>query len=328
MFSPLVSILIPVYNRDKYIADCIKSALSQTYTNIEVIVVDNASTDDTSKICQAFANKDFRVKLYRNETNIGPVLNWKRCIYEAKGIYGKILFSDDLISPDFLETALPFLFDANIGFAFSSVLIGSDPVNANLKYDYFSKTGIYSTSNFIYTSLRGGDLPFSPGCAIFRTNDLKKNLLINIPSPTIYDFLDHGAGPDLLIYLLTANDYPSFGFVNEPLCFFRSHKGSISISDKKNYLSGCYLQAKIFFAEIYFDIDKLKDYYVLTWFEYCKSNNNWIMPYKFLEYFTFFKVFISSRRILKFILSRVFFKINRLIFLRFSIIRRIRKLTI
>src|SRR5579872_7024825 len=100
---PLVSILIPVFNRSELIVQTIKSALMQTIAEIEVIVSDNASTDGTWDVCKTLAKEDQRVRVIRSETNLGPVRNWKRCIEVARGKYAKILFSDDLILPNYLE---------------------------------------------------------------------------------------------------------------------------------------------------------------------------------------------------------------------------------
>ena len=99
----LVSILIPVYNRDKFIEETINSALSQTYQNIEIIIVDNNSTDNTWRIIKKYTKKDNRIKAFKNDTNIGPVRNWKKCTDKADGEFGKILWSDDLIAPEFIE---------------------------------------------------------------------------------------------------------------------------------------------------------------------------------------------------------------------------------
>src|SRR2546427_6401542 len=107
MTAPLVSILIPVYNRKQLVGPCIQSALDQTVREFEVVIVDNASTDGTWQVCEAFAAKDKRVRVIRDPLNVGPVRNWQRCMQEAGGLYGKILFSDDLIEPTFLERTLP-----------------------------------------------------------------------------------------------------------------------------------------------------------------------------------------------------------------------------
>ena len=98
---PTVSILIPVFNREEFLPDCIQSALSQKYTDFEIIVVDNASNDRSWEIAKDFALNDSRVRVFRNDVNVGPVRNWQRCLDEATGEYAKFLFSDDLMLPDF-----------------------------------------------------------------------------------------------------------------------------------------------------------------------------------------------------------------------------------
>ena len=123
MDQALVSILIPVYNREEFIGECIESALVQTFASIEIVVVDNASTDKTWEICQQFAAKDHRVRVFQNDINIGPVRNWLACVMQARGEYTKILWSDDLIHPDFLEKMLPYLEDPCVGFVYSSAYI-------------------------------------------------------------------------------------------------------------------------------------------------------------------------------------------------------------
>ena len=66
----IVSILIPVYNREDYIGACIESAIKQTVTNIEIIIIDNASTDGTWVICQKYSERDSRIRIIRNEVNL------------------------------------------------------------------------------------------------------------------------------------------------------------------------------------------------------------------------------------------------------------------
>lgn len=69
--TPFFSIIVPVYNAERYIKICINSILSQTFKDFEVIIVDDASTDDSYKICQEFQDKDKRVKLFRHKKNLG-----------------------------------------------------------------------------------------------------------------------------------------------------------------------------------------------------------------------------------------------------------------
>ncbi|MEG4392235.1 glycosyltransferase [Microcoleus sp. BROC3] len=101
--QPKVSICIPTYNGEAFIAETIKSALAQTYPNIELIVSDDGSTDRTIAIAQSFQSKtsvDFRIILHRN---YGLSQNWNFCISQAKGQYIKFLFQDDLLAPECIE---------------------------------------------------------------------------------------------------------------------------------------------------------------------------------------------------------------------------------
>lgn len=106
MADPLVSICIPTYNRANIITKAIDSALSQTYKNIEVIVVDNASTDNTEEIVSSYS--DPRLSYVRNSENLGLFGNFNRCIELYKGEYLHILHSDDFIDPDFTEKCVGF----------------------------------------------------------------------------------------------------------------------------------------------------------------------------------------------------------------------------
>lgn len=246
----MVSILIPVYNRKSLISETLDSALNQTYPNIEVIVVDNASTDGTWDVLEEYAQKDSRVKVFRNESNIGPVKNWMRCINEASGYYGKILWSDDLIDSMYLAKTLP-LFSESVGFVYTGVNIFKKlPLKGKKRY-FLGKTGIYPVDHYVQEVLYDKNAPLSPGCAIFRLNDLRNGLLINIPNSINSDFSMHAIGNDLLIFLLTTVKYKKFGFVSESLSFFRAHDGSISTTSEVGKLPLHYALAKAYFLEKY-----------------------------------------------------------------------------
>ncbi|MDP4285496.1 MAG: glycosyltransferase family A protein [Bacteroidota bacterium] len=100
---PLVSVLMTAYNREKYIAEAIESVLASTYTNFELIIVDDGSTDNTVSIARSFEAIDTRVKVYVNETNLGDYPNRNRAASYAKGKYLKYLDSDDSIYPEGLS---------------------------------------------------------------------------------------------------------------------------------------------------------------------------------------------------------------------------------
>lgn len=101
-----LSIGMPVYNGERYIREALDSILAQTYTDFELIISDNASTDKTELICREYASKDSRIRYYRNEKNIGANLNFNRVFLLSSGEYFKWAAYDDLLSPDFLTSCI------------------------------------------------------------------------------------------------------------------------------------------------------------------------------------------------------------------------------
>ncbi len=95
MGQPLVSVCIPAYNNADYIAETIQSVLHQTYKNIELIVVDDQSKDNTLEVVRGIT--DPRLQVYENEKNLGMSGNWNRCLELCKGEYMKLLCADDLL---------------------------------------------------------------------------------------------------------------------------------------------------------------------------------------------------------------------------------------
>jgi len=103
----LVTIGIPTYNSGKYLRNCLESILKQTYSNFEVIVSDNGSTDNTEEIVLSY--KDPRIKFYRNERNLFCYGNYNRIIGLAKGELLAIYHSDDVYEPNIVEEQVEFL---------------------------------------------------------------------------------------------------------------------------------------------------------------------------------------------------------------------------
>ena len=119
---PKVSVCIPVYNGEDYIADAIESILSQTFESLELIVCDNCSTDNTAKVVGSF--KDPRVIYIRNSQNLGLVGNANHCLDQAKGEYISILHHDDMMMPDNLERKVQVLNEnPNVGFVHSDIML-------------------------------------------------------------------------------------------------------------------------------------------------------------------------------------------------------------
>lgn len=105
--QPLVSVVMPVYNASAYIRESIDSILQQTYTNWELVLVNDASTDDSAAIIHSY--QDPRIRYFENEKNSGIVATRNRCLEAASGTYIAVLDNDDLATPDRLRLQVAYL---------------------------------------------------------------------------------------------------------------------------------------------------------------------------------------------------------------------------
>jgi glycosyltransferase involved in cell wall biosynthesis len=103
MAVPRVSVGVPVYNGENYLAHAVDSLLGQTFQDLEVIISDNASTDRTEEIGRAYASRDPRVRYYRNDANRGAVWNHNRVFELARGEFFKWNSADDYCGPEFVD---------------------------------------------------------------------------------------------------------------------------------------------------------------------------------------------------------------------------------
>ena len=107
--KPRVSIGLPVYNGENYLREALDSILAQTYSDFELIISDNASTDSTPQICQAYANKDQRIRYYRTEKNLGAAWNFNNVFHLSQGDYFKWAAHDDKIAHDYISKCVEVL---------------------------------------------------------------------------------------------------------------------------------------------------------------------------------------------------------------------------
>lgn len=107
--QPLVSIIMPVYNPGQFLAPAMESILAQTYTNWELIAVDDASTDDSYKILKIYAKNDKRIKVFKNKINVGVSKTANIALQLAKGQFIARMDSDDVMYPNRLEEQVKYL---------------------------------------------------------------------------------------------------------------------------------------------------------------------------------------------------------------------------
>lgn len=107
--SPLVSVIMPCYNREKYVVESIESILNQTYTNFEFIIIDDCSTDKTFEVVKEYAEKDKRILPFRNDKNYCYVYSLNKALKIAKGKYIARMDDDDISLPERLKKQVDFL---------------------------------------------------------------------------------------------------------------------------------------------------------------------------------------------------------------------------
>lgn len=128
----LVSIIIPVYNAEKFIDETISTVLDQTYTNWELLLVNDCSTDNSLKLIQKYL-KDSRIKLINNKTNSRAAISRNNGIKEAKGRYICFLDADDKWNAEKLEKQIKFMKDKNCAFSFTSYEFADEECKPNGK---------------------------------------------------------------------------------------------------------------------------------------------------------------------------------------------------
>lgn len=118
MSTPLVSVCMPAYNASRWIREAVESAVAQTYSNLEIIVADNASTDDTVAVVESIS--DPRIRIERSARTISPGANHNRVIAQSRGEFVKLLHADDLLMPQCVEQMVELaLEDEQIGLVFA-----------------------------------------------------------------------------------------------------------------------------------------------------------------------------------------------------------------
>ena len=140
-----VSIIVPVYNKEKYVRQCIDSLVGQTHTDIEIVLVDDESTDSSGDICDEYAAKDNRIKVI-HQKNTGLVGAWKRGVNEASGDYICFVDSDDWVDTDMLERMLACTDGTEDELVVSDAIIernsGSEPVYQPIKPGIYDREDI------------------------------------------------------------------------------------------------------------------------------------------------------------------------------------------
>jgi glycosyltransferase involved in cell wall biosynthesis len=139
-----VSICIPTYNGAPYLRECLDSAVGQSYENVEVLIVDDCSSDETAAIANEYAERDRRVRVVVNASRRGLVDNWNRCVELARGQWVKFLFQDDFIERTCVERMLTAAREAGVPFVACLRSILFEDVSVEIRQYYSRYTKEYS----------------------------------------------------------------------------------------------------------------------------------------------------------------------------------------
>lgn len=176
MAEPLVSIVIPAYNNEQYIAETLRSALSQDYAHYEVVVADHSSIDATAEIIAGFAG-DPRLRILTPTPEGGGALaNWNRVSQAAKGEYLKLVCGDDLIEPDALTLQVQALLDHPSAVLVSSQrrLIDADGKVFLRRRGLQGLEGLTKGEDAVRATVRAGTNVFGePACSLIRRKTLE-----------------------------------------------------------------------------------------------------------------------------------------------------------
>lgn len=169
MKAAKVTIGIPTYNRAKYLDEAIRSALQQTYANLEIIVSDNGSTDETSVVLSRY--EDQRIVVVSHPENRGMVSNWNACLNHATGKFFLLLSDDDILEPAAIEMLIG-------GFSTDSNFLSYGQVQNIQESGDLYRTTIFNAPpsesgvSFISRILSGDSAAF-PSATLFRTSDAR-----------------------------------------------------------------------------------------------------------------------------------------------------------
>lgn len=241
----LCSVIMPVYNSEKYIAHAIESVLAQTYTNIELIIIDDYSADNTKNIISRYADKDARIKLLCNPQNIGCAASRNKGLDFCNGEYIAFIDSDDIWLPTKLEKQISFMDLNNLNMSYTA-------------YDIINSDGLVKKHRYMKEKLVLADL-LKENSVIFSTTVFKAFSVKGI------GFQGQWVHEDYVFLLDYLKKYSFISGLNESLVKYRVHSKGRSFNKVKAAkfrwkIYREYLNFNLFRASIYFIVYAVKGF--------------------------------------------------------------------
>lgn len=204
------SILIANYNNGKYFRDCYNSLISQTYQNWEVIIVDDASTDNSVEVIKTIVKNDYRFKIYHNASNQGCGYTKRECMKYAEGEICAYLDPDDALYPDALQKTVQEFDKSDITAAYSQMMLCDE--NLNPDKVFASTKQIYNNRYFFNCPTQFAHFFTFKKETYLKTSGINPNLKSAVDQDLYLKILEHG----------------SVKYIKEPLYLYRLHSNGIS----------------------------------------------------------------------------------------------------
>jgi len=217
--EPLVSIVLCTYNGENFLQKQVESLLHQTYKNIEIIAVDDCSTDNTLSLLSDYAGKNTSIKVYQNERNIGFNKNFEKAIHLASGNYIAICDQDDIWLRDKIETLMNNIGDDWLIFS------NSDLMNENERLTGRSLlSNSFNIKNFTYSNILINNFVTGHTCLF------SKSFIDHIFPMPEYGYYDWWMG-------FVALYHNKITFINQKLTLYRQHDESVINKEIKSALN-------------------------------------------------------------------------------------------
>jgi glycosyltransferase involved in cell wall biosynthesis len=234
-----VSVLVPVWNGEAFLAECLESILAQDFEDMEILIADDASTDGSAALVERYAAKDSRIRWWKNPNNLGLARNFNCCLRAAKGEYIKYVLQDDkLISPLAIRRMVKVLDNhpevSLVGSA-SQILDGRSQVIELRKY---FKPGVMDGRQVIVRCAEPlSNMIGEPSVVMFRREQAARGY--NEQLRQLLDF-------DLWFHLL---EQGNFAHLAEPLCAFRQHAAQQTKVNRRNGINDGFLLITNWYAK-------------------------------------------------------------------------------
>ena len=226
---PIISICIPVYNGEQYLRESLDSVIDQTYKELEILLIDDCSSDQSMAIAKEYQSRDTRIRIVENEQNLGLVGNWNRCIEMATGDWVKFQFQDDVMDPETIEKMIRMATENSLRLVLTDrMYVAESDLKSRIvrNYDKVKKLSDYVFETRVVSAK---EMIRITNKDVFKYNFLGEPIL-GLIRKDVFDF--YGVFDkrlkqivDFEFWLRISTNEP-VGFINEKLHSFRVHASS------------------------------------------------------------------------------------------------------